>query len=63
MSRRRPPRRVRYVRYRDTDEWPLIEARASSEGVDPSTYVREASLREARRELVRQAKDQRAPGA
>lgn len=47
-------RRVRFVRFRDADEWSLIQARATAEGIDPSTYVREAALREARRELRRE---------
>jgi hypothetical protein len=50
-SRRRPPRRVRRVRYRDTDEWPIILAQAAAEGISPGTYIREASIREARREI------------
>lgn len=52
MARRsKPARRVRYVRMCEEQEWPLMVARASALGVDPSTYLREAALREARREL------------
>lgn len=46
-----PPRTVRFVRYRD-DEWALIEARAAAEGIAPSTFVREASVRMAREDLA-----------
>jgi hypothetical protein len=47
-----PARRVRHIRFRDRDEWRLIEAQAAVHGIAPSTYVREAALREARSELA-----------
>lgn len=46
------PRDVRQVRMREVDEWALIKAGAAKVGVGPSTYLREAALREARRELL-----------
>ena len=53
MIQRRPRivrRRVRYVRYRD-DEWAVVVARAEAEGIAPSTFVREISVRVARADL------------
>ena len=48
------PRKVRCVRYRP-DEWALVKARAAAEGIDPSTFVRECSVRVAREELAAEA--------
>lgn len=53
LHRRHFPRRVRRVRLRDSDEWSLIVACAARAGLEPSTYLREAALREARRDLAR----------
>ena len=49
MALRKPPTSVKRTRYTEA-QWALIEAAAAAE-VYPSTYVREASLREARRDL------------
>ena len=52
QRRKRPvPRTVKHVRYRP-DEWALVKARAAAEGIDPSTFVRECSVRVAREELA-----------
>jgi uncharacterized protein (DUF1778 family) len=53
--RRPPPRPVRYVRISDA-EWHLIEAAAASAEMYPSSYLREAALREARRVVARELK-------
>jgi hypothetical protein len=58
VAKRDAPRRCRYIRYGDS-EWALITAQAIAEGIDPSTYVREVSLREARRELAKAGEDGR----
>ena len=49
MPKRPSPRDVKRVRFAPL-EWALIEVRAAEEDSWPSTYVREAALREARRE-------------
>lgn len=47
----KPQRRPRGVRYRD-DEWAIIVARAKAEGISPSTFIREVSVRVARSDLA-----------
>jgi uncharacterized protein (DUF1778 family) len=50
--RRAPPAPRRSVRMTDA-QWRLIEAAAAAAEMYPSTFLREAALREARRELAR----------
>lgn len=50
--RRAPPAPRRSVRMTEA-QWRLIEAAAASAEMYPSSYLREAALREARRELTR----------
>lgn len=57
MKFRRPPTRdVRGVRYSDA-EWAVIEAAAAAHETYPSTFVRQASLEAARRELANKPDD------
>ena len=49
--KRKPPTRPRRVRYSETS-WALIVAAAGEAGTPPSTFIRAASVREARRRLA-----------
>ncbi len=52
ILRRPPPRRTRTYRIRDA-EWQLIISAAALMEVDPSSFVRQAAVEAARRELTR----------
>jgi len=54
MRRKTELREVRTVRI-GAAEWRLIEAAAAAEWVPPSTWLREAALREARRIIAQSA--------
>lgn len=51
MIRRPPPKTTRTYRISDA-EWAVIEAAAAAAETHPSSYLREAALREARREVA-----------
>jgi uncharacterized protein (DUF1778 family) len=53
MIRRPPPKQTKTYRI-GPDQWRVIEAAAAAAEMHPSSYVREAALREARRELARE---------
>ena len=54
--RRAPPRLVRFVRMTDA-EWSLIQAASAAAETYPSTWLREAAVRVARRELSKPKRD------
>lgn len=55
--RKATPKPRRSVRVTDAD-WRLIEAAAAAADTYPSSYMREAALRQARRDLAGTAHDQ-----